>query len=320
MNNDEFEEYKSDEETGESYVAPEPTMAPAQAAIFALITIFLLYQIGGSLLTLIIFGFDLQNADTNAIRLMTAGGQILLILAPTLIFAKLVYHDVTSVIRFQFPKLKELGIFLAGILILIPLLQTYLSLQSQFIAWLSDNFAFFSAIKNFLDTINEFIEATYSDLLRADGIAEAILIIFIVSVVPAVCEEVFFRGFVMKSFEYKYTPFISALITAVFFGLYHFNPYGLIALIALGVYIGFATYMSNSIFVAMALHFINNFIAIMAFFIFGEEEFMETAVYSPDAIAGQFLSFFALLCVFIIFIYYVKRYYKTLKTKQEIAV
>jgi len=324
MNNDDFESHQPDEKISEiedeNLSSPEPTMPPAQAAVFALISVFLLYQIGGSLLTLLIFGFDFQNADTNAIRLLTAGGQILLILAPTLIFAKLVYQDVTSVIRFKSTTIKELGIFILGLIILIPLLQTYLALQNQLTAWLSDHFEFFYTIKTFLDTLNEFIEATYSDLLRADGLSEAILIVFIVSVVPAVCEEIFFRGFVLKSFEYKYTPFVSALITALFFGLYHFNPYGLVALIVLGVYLGFATYKSDSIFIAMVLHFLNNFVAIMAFFIFGEEDFMETAVYSSDALAGQFISFFALLCVFVVFIYYVKKYYTSLKTNKETLI
>jgi membrane protease YdiL (CAAX protease family) len=296
---------------------PEPTMPPAKAALFALITIFLLYQIGGSILTILIFGFDFQNADTNAMRLLTAGGQVLLILAPTLIITKLVYQDITQIIRFRLPPLKELGIFIVGMIILIPLLQFYLAIQDQLIIWLSEQVPFIASIKELLDNLNEFIEATYSDLLRADGIMEGIFIVIIVSIIPSLCEEIFFRGFVMKSFEYRYSPFIAALITAIFFGLYHFNPYGLIALIILGVYMGFATYMSNSIVVTMTLHFINNFFAIMAFFIFGEEDFIETSTFSSDALPGQLLSFFALLSVFIVFIYYVKNYYKSLKTNEE---
>ncbi|MCB9248002.1 MAG: CPBP family intramembrane metalloprotease [Ignavibacteriales bacterium] len=50
--------------------------------------------------------------------------------------------------------------------------------------------------------------------------------------------------------------------------MYHFNPYGLIPLILLGMYFGFAVYKSDSIIVAMILHFLNNFISIVAYFIF----------------------------------------------------
>ena len=136
-----------------------------------------------------------------------------------------------------------------------------------------------------------------------------VLIVLIVSVVPAICEEVFFRGFVLRSFEYKYKPAVAALITAVFFGIYHFNPYGLIALIALGTYLGYATYKSNSIAVPAILHFINNFVAVTAFFIFGSEDFMEPSELSPDSLPMVIAGFILLLILFTGFIYAVNRYY-----------
>lgn len=295
----------------------KPTMPPAQAAIFSLIAVFFLYQIGGSILALVIFGFDLGNADMNALRLLTAGGQILLILAPALIFTKLVYNDITQVLRIKIPKLREFAFFILGLIVLIPLLQSYLYIQNYFIYQLADASSIIQTIKNFLDTINELVEKTYGELLMANNFIEGLLIIAIVSIIPGICEETFFRGFVQKSFELKYKPLKAAIITSLFFGIYHFNPYGLVALIVLGIYLGFAAYTSNSIFIPMTLHFLNNFVAIMAYFIFGSEEFMESNVVSKEGISTHVITFVLLLIVFFMLIYFIKKYYTDYKLERN---
>ena len=59
-----------------------PTMSPNKAAILGLIAVFFIFQFGGGLLALSVFGFDLNNADMNLMRLLTIGSQILFILFP----------------------------------------------------------------------------------------------------------------------------------------------------------------------------------------------------------------------------------------------
>lgn len=287
------------------------TMPPAQAAVFALVAVFFLYQIGGSILTLIIFGFDLKNADVNALRLLTAGGQVLLILAPTLIFAKLVYSDVTKVLRVKMPNKREVLAFVIGFAILTPLLQNYLALQNYAVESIAESSSIINTIKEFLDTINKLVEDTYGEMLRTTNIIEVMLVVFVVSIVPAVSEELFFRGFVQKSFEQKYRPWLAVFITSLVFGLYHFNPYGLIALVALGIYLGFAAYMSESIIIPMLIHFLNNFLAITAFLLFGSDEFMNDPTIEAAELSSYVTSFLLLLVVFLLFIYFIKKYYQS---------
>jgi membrane protease YdiL (CAAX protease family) len=155
------------------------------------------------------------------------------------------------------------------------------------------------------------VESTYGGLLKSNSIFETSFIIFIVAVVPAICEETFFRGFIQKSFEQKFKPIYSAVITAVFFGLYHFNPYGLIPLIALGIYFGFAAYTTESILVPMILHFTNNFIAILAFFIWGSDELIASKKLGSDEIMSNTISMIILLIIFSIFIYLLLKNYRT---------
>src|SRR5690606_16018267 len=191
-----------------------------------------------------------------------------------------------------------------------PLMQAYLHIQNHFIYILAENSAFVNALKTFFDTMNEMVEKTYGNLLRADNVFEMAFVFFIVAVIPAVSEEVMFRGYVQKSFELKMTPVKATLITAVFFGLYHFNPYGIIPLILLGVFFGYAAYKTNSIIVPMVLHFLNNFIAIALFYMIGDDELIETKV-QPSTDLGNYLSVFLGLCLlFAGLIYLINKFYE----------
>ncbi|MCX7876137.1 MAG: CPBP family intramembrane metalloprotease [Melioribacteraceae bacterium] len=294
------------------------TMNPVTAAFIALIGIFILYQVGGAILTVLIFGFNIDNADINAMRLLTMGGQILLLLLPTLIFARAVYpNDVTPVLRAKLPTFKEIVFFIIGLIILLPLLQSYLLIQNYLLDQLANVFPLLKKLMELLDQMDKLVESTYTKLLKANSFFESSFVVFLVAVVPAICEEILFRGFVQKSFELKFKPYSSIFITSLFFGLYHFNPYGLVALISLGFYFGYAVYKSNSIIVSMILHFLNNFLTVIAFFIFGSEEIMSSSVKNQGPVLPSFLLFIFLLIAFLSFIYYLNKNYDILFHKKE---
>jgi uncharacterized protein len=297
----------------ESYQGLNPVISPILAAFIGLVGGFILYQFVGGLLTIIIIGFDLEAASVPELRLLTMAGQILFILLPALVFAKWFYNDVGKIIRANSTSFKEIGLFSLGIIILTPLMQAYLHIQNHFIYILAENSAFVNALKSFFDTMNEMVEKTYGNLLRADSVFEMAFVFFIVAIIPAVSEEVMFRGYVQKSFELKMTPFRAIMITAIFFGLYHFNPYGIVPLILLGVFFGYAAYKTNSIIVPMVLHFLNNFIAVGLFYIIGDDELIETKV-QPSSDLGNYLSIFLGLCLlFAGLIYLINKFYERRK-------
>ena len=294
-------------------VPPElnPTMPPAQAAVFALIAVFLIYQIGAGTITLLIFGFDLENANPNALRIMTAVGQILLILGPALLFSKLIYNDIPRVMRFRLPNRKQIAVFIFGLIILVPLLQSYLYIQNYIIQQLAESSSFFHKIKELTDFFDKLIEESYLILLRPESVIDGIIIVLVVTVVPSLCEELFFRGFIQKSFELRYSPVLAIVLTGVFFAAYHFNPYQFIPLFIIGFYLGFSVYVTDSIVTGVILHFINNLTAVLAFFIFGEEDIVNTAL-SGDSLSTHLISFTLLLVVFASVIYFINNYSNTL--------
>ncbi len=297
--------------------SPYPLISPVAAAFLGLIGGFILYQFAGGLLTLLIFGFDIEAAPVNGIRLMTMAGQILFILLPALLFAKWIYGNISEVISLKLPNWKEVVFFTIGIIILTPLLQSYLYIQNYFIEQWAASSDFINSIKSILDSLNELIEKTFGNLLSADTIPEMLLVVLVVAIVPAISEELMFRGYIQRSFEFKLKPFQAALITAIFFSLFHFNPYGILPLAALGLYFGFAAYMSESLVIPVFLHFLNNFFAVMLFFTIGDDEIITGNVTDAEALNSNIIFFFLLAGMFVLLVFLIRNYYKKSKTTLE---
>lgn len=288
----------------------KPGISPVAAAFIGLFGGFFLYQIIGGLATFLIFGLDIEKAPVNSMRLMTMAGQVLFILLPALLFTKWFYSDITRVMRVKLPDIREISLFTLGIVILTPLIQYYIIIQNYFIEKLALQNELVSTIKNYLDELNKLVEKTYANLITANNIPEGILIVFVIAFIPAVCEETMFRGFIQRSFEFKIKPFWAAFITAVFFGLYHFNPYALIPLIGLGFYFGFAAYTSNSLLIPVFLHFLNNFTALMVYFTLGDKDLLENSPSTNVDLNSTIIRFLLLLVLFSGVIILIKRYYK----------
>ncbi len=293
-------------------------ISPVAAAFIGLAGGFFLYQIVGSLLTILIFGLDLESIPVNSLRLMTMAGQILFILLPALLFSKWIYADVGKIIRIRKPDFKELGFFTVGIIILTPLLQSLLYIQNYYIEIWAKNIPFINSIKTFFDEMNKMVEKTYGNLLSASNVIELILVITVVAVVPALSEESLFRGFIQRSFELKYKKYIAAIITALFFSAYHFNPYGFIPLFILGAYFGFASYKSKTLLVPMFLHFLNNFSAVILYYIIGDDELIKSdPTTNPNELSSYVMMLFALSVLFVGLIIFINKYYASKKLIKE---
>ena len=89
------------------------------------------------------------------------------------------------------------------------------------------------------------------------------LIAFIISVaiLPAICEEMFFRGLIFNSLKQK--PIFAVLFSSLCFALYHASITQLIFQFIYGVMFALIVYRANSIIPSIIAHFINNFITLL---------------------------------------------------------
>jgi len=79
-------------------------------------------------------------------------------------------------------------------------------------------------------------------------------------ILPAVCEEFLHRGILLNSNKKTGNPRFCLLISSILFGLTHLNINQFFYAAILGYLMGYVTLVSDSIYPAMIIHFMNNFL------------------------------------------------------------
>jgi membrane protease YdiL (CAAX protease family) len=86
------------------------------------------------------------------------------------------------------------------------------------------------------------------------------------ALVPAICEEIFFRGILQTGLMQKLNPATAILVTALVFAAYHFNPWFFPFYFVLGALFGFFYYRTRNLALAMLAHFTNNALGILLYY------------------------------------------------------
>jgi membrane protease YdiL (CAAX protease family) len=89
-----------------------------------------------------------------------------------------------------------------------------------------------------------------------------ILLILSLVVIAPIYEEIVFRGILLKGMANKINPNIALVVSALFFAIVHLSiPQGINAFL-LGLITGFIYLKTESIYLSIFAHFVNNFLAI----------------------------------------------------------
>lgn len=102
-----------------------------------------------------------------------------------------------------------------------------------------------------------------SGMIREPEGGRALFLALLVSLVPAFCEELFFRGYVQSRLAAIWPPGAAILLTAAVFALVHIDAQHVIAVLPIGMYLGWAAWASGSVWLAMLLHALNNLAAVL---------------------------------------------------------
>ncbi|MBQ8253890.1 MAG: CPBP family intramembrane metalloprotease [Clostridia bacterium] len=89
------------------------------------------------------------------------------------------------------------------------------------------------------------------------------LAIFLIAVVPAVCEEFFFRGFLIKCFSGVKKEWALTVIIGAIFGVMHLDVYTFLPTALMGALFCFIAIRTKSLIIPMILHFGNNALSVV---------------------------------------------------------
>ena len=108
---------------------------------------------------------------------------------------------------------------------------------------------------DYLDMIRELFEFS-----GETGVYRAL---FAFALSPAICEEVLFRGVLLRSLIGRYSRFGAILLTGLLFGLFHLDPYRLVGTMVLGFIMGSIAVKAESLPASMLYHLTNNLVILM---------------------------------------------------------
>ncbi len=158
-------------------------------------------------------------------------------------------------------------------------------------------------LEKLLRTMEDTANDLTLQLMSEKGMGNLLLSLLIMAVVPAVGEELLFRGCVQKGIENKTgNAHIAVWSTALLFSFIHFQFYGFIPRALLGVALGYFYTYGKSLWIPIWAHFLNNAVSILTYKLFYQEvgeTNLSTMGASQDllipAIAGTMLYLAAML-------------------------
>lgn len=93
--------------------------------------------------------------------------------------------------------------------------------------------------------------------------APVYLLILVGALMPAIGEELLFRGFVMGTLRNKCKPVVTVLVTTLIFAAYHMNLIKMFTIGIVGLSLTLAAYKTGSIAASMCVHFMNNLLSLL---------------------------------------------------------
>lgn len=126
---------------------------------------------------------------------------------------------------------------------------------------------------------------------------------FLVALTPALCEEVLFRGVVLKAYERRGTV-KAIVVTAILFAAMHFSIIRFVAPFLIGLMAGYVAIRSNSIIPAILTHFTFNGISMYLFYTFNQTPQQPAklpgfAEYIALAIMAGFALLLLIMCIYL---------------------
>ena len=108
--------------------------------------------------------------------------------------------------------------------------------------------------------------------LQMDNLNDLLYNLFLIAVLPAIGEELIFRGIIQRSInESNKNYHWGVWISAILFSALHMQFYGFIPRLFLGAFFGYLYVWTKTLWAPIFAHFLNNGMAVLLTYIYGHE-------------------------------------------------
>jgi hypothetical protein len=259
----------------EQEIGPRP-VHPAIVIIVTLVAVMLGFQVIGPMIGFFValplypgslmemtesLKAPMKDPDMkNTLYLMQGFGTLFgLILVPLYVLAKL-HRSASALFKGQ--------MYIQPLVMVVGIVMIFMMVNSVFIEW-NQNITLPEGIEKWARSTEEQLAELTRYLTKFDSGAQVALALVVIAVLPAIGEELVFRGIIQREF-YRGTNNIHVAIwvSAAIFSAIHIQFYGFVPRMLLGALFGYLYYWSGNLWMPILAHFINNGFTVVAMYLY----------------------------------------------------
>ncbi|MCB9360467.1 MAG: CPBP family intramembrane metalloprotease [Flavobacteriales bacterium] len=247
----------------------------------------LIFSLLGGLAVILFYGFDMSsfydysNPNTiEGLKLFQLLSSVGLFIVPPVVYALITSKTILPTLNLNTIS-KPINWLLVLLIMIVasPLMSWVVEVNAQMSLP-----EFMSPIEEWMKQSEASAEVLTKAFIRFDGLPSLFYILLIVAVIPAVGEELLFRGVLQKILE-KWTqkPHLAIWLTAILFSALHMQFFGFFPRLLLGALFGYLLVWSGSLWLPILGHFINNGSVVVLSYLYPElMENTEINVFNED--------------------------------------
>jgi membrane protease YdiL (CAAX protease family) len=250
-------------------------------ALLLVLAIAIAFQVvGGGLVAVYtsIKGVGLFQASAKLQLVMNGVAQIVVMIGLPLLLAKILKQRFVTIFRLEgIRSTPAIAYVLAVPIIFVSqfLGQGFVTLWEKVLMRMP---ALYQTVKSFEKLVEELTKGLASS---AKTIPDLLLLILLIAVIPAIAEEMTFRGFtqtnIERSGQIKPRPIAAIFWTSLAFAIFHLELIELPGLFILGATLGYLSYRTNNLLVGSVAHAANNGAIVILLFLIPDVEHSKQA-------------------------------------------
>ncbi|MEJ7692122.1 CPBP family intramembrane glutamic endopeptidase [Daejeonella sp.] len=142
-------------------------------------------------------------------------------------------------------------------------------------------------------------------LLKMNSPGVLLFNILMLAIIPAIGEELIFRGCLQKIFgKWTDNKHVAIWLTAIIFSAIHIQFYGFLPRMLLGALFGYLLVWSGTIWIPILAHFMNNAVAIITAYVYQRQGISLDKLDQPDPVAFYVYIISSLACSALLWTFY----------------
>lgn len=249
-------------------------------------------------LPLMELGDALNKSDNlSLLRWLQFAGTFCMFALPAIVFARIVTRHPFQYIGFNsYFNFRQL---------LIVLLLVFASLYAQSaFSELNQLIPLSDRLRSFFKTLDDQYTEQVMAMARMNNVTDYILSLLMLAFLPALFEEMFFRGAVQQVFIGIFRNALAGIfVTSLIFSIAHFSFEGFLTRLFLGMMLGYIFYYGKNIWLNILSHFLNNAVVVTSIYSLSREGKL-TADSMKDETYPLYIGVLAIISIFALFVFY----------------